>query len=205
MNIRGFNKAKLTERLEWERHSRLLSSVRTRPCIFLSHKHEDKPACREIATYLKKAQIDYYLDEEDANLQSAVQQKDPNKITECIKIGIRNSTHMLCVVSESTYQSNWVPFEVGYGHAAIIDRSNSNAANTKKIHLSILTLKDLSKRSLPEYMHVAYLIKGIKSLNEYIAQLTGKTKPQLLNERRIEEVYSQYSSHPLDNIMSKTL
>lgn len=75
-----------------------------------------KNECRKIAEYLKQAEIDYYLDELDNELQIAARENDPIKITKSIKEGIKNSSNMLVVVSEKTYKSQWVPFEVGYGH-----------------------------------------------------------------------------------------
>ena len=110
--------------------------------FFLSHKKEDKPACRIIAKYLSEAEIDYFLDEESAELQNAVVSGNAIKITEKIKEGIAESTHMLVVVSEKTYKSQWVPFEVGYGHSTIIE-GTTNPDNSK---LSILTLKDIAEK-----------------------------------------------------------
>lgn len=91
-----------------------------RPFVFLSYKKEDKGACVVIAKYLKDAGIDYYLDIEDKGLQHATSINDPIKITESIKKGICESTHMMVVVSEKTVKSEWVPFEIGYGHASIM-------------------------------------------------------------------------------------
>lgn len=200
--MRGFNKANLNENRDWERYAKTYSSIKNRPCVFLSHKKEDKEACRQIAEYLKKAEIDYYLDEEDLMLQTAVKSNDPHRITESIKKGIRESTHMLCVISEKTYQSNWVPFEVGYGHAAIIDKSMVENSRDKQIKLSILILKDLSEKQLPDYMKVGYLIGGSKGLNKYISELSDKREYQLVNEGKIERKMYSHSSHSLDNYLN---
>lgn len=59
-------------------------TVEKRPCVFFNHKREDKPACRELAEYLKDAGIDYYLDEEDAGLQIASTTNNAEQITESI-------------------------------------------------------------------------------------------------------------------------
>ena len=199
--LKGFNKAQLNENIEWTRYSNINSNVKNRPCVFLSHKREDKQACREIAKYLKKAEIDYYLDEEDNILQSASVVNDPYIITESIKKGIRTSTHMLCVISEKTFQSNWVPFEVGYGHAAIIDKAMALGHRDQKIKLSILTLKEISERLLPDFMKVGYQIRGTKSLNKYISDLSNKTESLLVNENRLETKFYSFSTHSLDNYL----
>lgn len=199
--IKGYNKANVVDKILWESKSKEYYHVKNRPCVFLSHKYEDKPACREIAKYLKEAGIDYYLDEEDKALQQAVSENNAYQITERIKKGIRNSSHMLCVVSKKTVEkSKWVPFEVGYGHAAIIDKVMLENKRDKKIKLSILTLKDLSEEELPDFMKVGFIIRGTKSLNDYIAKLLSKEERQIINEGRIKSNNQQI--HPLDTILN---
>ena len=51
---KGFNKANIYDKLEWIFES---ADVKKRPCVFLSHKREDKAECRKIAEYLKQAEI----------------------------------------------------------------------------------------------------------------------------------------------------
>ena len=200
--IYGYNKANSHEKGEWEWHAQRNYSVKSRSCVFLSHKNEDKPACHKIAKYLKKAGIDYYLDENDKDLQRAVSENNAYKITESIKKGIRNSTHMLCVVSQKTKTSSWVPFEVGYGHAAIIDKSMIEGERDKKIKLSILTLKDLSEEELPDFMKVGNIIRGIKGINKYISKITNKSENELKNKGRIEVKMYSSLSHSLDNVLN---
>lgn len=197
---KGLNKAKLTESIEWLLKSYDSPSFKKRPCVFLSHKKEDKNECRKIAEYLKQAEIDYYLDELDDELQIAAREKDPIKITESIKEGIRNSSHMLVVVSEKTYKSQWVPFEVGYGHSAILDKNLKKDEIPDRIKLSILTLKDISEKSLPDYMQVGHIIRGTKSLNNYISKITNRLEKSLINETRIFSASKM--QHPLDNVLN---
>jgi hypothetical protein len=192
MYSKGINKADLFNRL----YEILSKSVETKPCVFLSHKKEDKPACKKIAEYLSNAGIDYYLDEEDEDLQQAASVSDPIKITEAIKKGIKNSTHMLVVISEKTYRSQWVPFEVGYGQAAIID----SQIDEDKLKLSVLTLKDISEKTLPDFMQIAYMIKGTKSLNEFISKISNKLEKYMINESRIFS--NSQLQHPLDNVLN---
>jgi hypothetical protein len=195
--VKGINKASFYEKLRSVIDSETISN---RPCVFLSHKKEDKPACREIADYLKNAGIDYYLDELDLDLQRAVSNEDSIKITEGIKKGIRESTHMLVIVSEKTYKSQWVPFEVGYGHAAIIDKTLEIDKREDKIKLSILTLKDISEKMLPDYMQVGFIIRGTKSLNDYISKIIGRLEKYLVTENILQE--NTKSPHPLDAILN---
>ena len=196
---KGFNKANLNENITWLVKSLGDSTFNKRPCVFLSHKREDKNACKEIANYLKNAGIDYYLDEEDSKLQYASSIGDPIKITESIKNGIKESTHMMVVVSDKTYRSLWVPFEVGYGHASILDQEKWQSQENR-IKLSVLTLKDISEKTLPDYLQVGYIIKGTKSLNEYISKITDRLEKSLINEHRVFS--NSQAKHPLDNVLN---
>ena len=195
--IKGYNKASVFSKSEWLKES---VSVKNRPCVFLSHKHEDKQSCREIAKYLADSQIDYFLDEDDDSLQRAVRQRNPKKKTENIKRGIRESTHMLVVVSEKTYKSQWVPFEIGYGHAAILDKTMIQNERENVIKLAILTLKEISERNLPSFMQTGYILRGTKSLNKYIMSINGRLDETLNIETRF---FSQNKSkHPLAEILN---
>ncbi|WP_034886198.1 toll/interleukin-1 receptor domain-containing protein [Gillisia sp. JM1] len=195
--VKGLNKAETLDKLFWLIES---NNVKERPCVFLSHKKEDKNECRKIAEYLKEAEIDYYLDELDEDLQQAAAQGNPELITESIKKGIRESTHMLVVVSEKTYRSEWVPFEIGYGHSAILDKGLEEGIKDNKIKLSVLTLKDISEKTLPDYLQVAYIIRGTKSLNDYISKITDILEKSLINETKIFS--NNQISHPLDNVLN---
>jgi len=188
---KGYNKAEILDKLSWILEK---EEIKKSPCVFLSHKKEDKPACRKIAKYLSEAKIDYYLDEEDTILQQAVDTSDANKITESIKKGIAESSHMLVIVSEKTYKSQWVPFEVGYGHSSLVDGTND------KLKLSILTLKDLSKKDLPTFMQVGNILRGTKSLNRYISQVSNKLEKSMIRETRLFSHSKE--NHPLDNVLN---
>ena len=194
---KGFNKADWLEKMSWILES---SSLQERPCVFLSHKKEDKAECRKIAEYFKNAEIDYYLDELDVALQQAASSGDPIKITENIKKGIRESSHMLVVVSEKTYKSHWVPFEVGYGHSAILDKNLKENNQIDRVRLSILTLRDISEKTLPDFMQVGNIIRGTKSLNEYMSEVTGRLEKSLINESRLFS--NSMQGHPLDDILN---
>jgi hypothetical protein len=191
---KGYNKADTFEKLYWIIEKLENEEIKKRACVFLSHKKEDKPACRKIAKYLSQAQIDYYLDEEDRLLQQAVGTEDAQKITESIKKGISESSHMLVVVSEKTYQSQWVPFEIGYGHSSLVDGTND------KLKLSILTLKDLSEKDLPSFMQISNIIRGTKSLNKYISEISDRLEKSMINETKL--FAHSTSNHPLDNVLN---
>lgn len=165
-----------------------------KPCIFLSHKREDKEACLEIGKYLENAGIDYYLDIFDQELQNASEQNDPIRITTHIKNGIYLSTHMIVVVSEKTIESRWVPFEIGYGHASIVDNNTMPSESNSILNLAFLTLKEISDIPILDFLQIATPIRGIRSLNEYLE----KIKPSELELKK-----SWDFSHPLNSILDR--
>ena len=185
--MKGKNLFNLTE-------SQRISLGTNRPCIFICHQHKDKPVCRKIASYLRNAGVDVFFDEEDQQLQVAVQKRDPFGITRRIKEGIESSSHMLCVVSQNTSESKWVPFEIGYGHAKLVLK-NANRDSVSLIRVSTLILRDLAKKDLPEYMQVTYVMKDIHSINEYVAKLRN-TSTWILENRGELKSHNDYS-HPL--------
>lgn len=66
--------------------------------------------------------------------------------------------------------------------------------------LSVLTLKDISEKTLPDFLQIAYIIKGTKSLNEYISSITNKLEKSMINESRIFS--NSQPQHPLDNVLN---
>ncbi|MCB9234963.1 MAG: toll/interleukin-1 receptor domain-containing protein [Bacteroidia bacterium] len=148
--------------------------------VFLSHKYEDKAHCREIAAYMEDLGVNVFFDERDEDLQQAVSEKSDVQITERIKEGIRECSHMLVVISEMTYKSFWVPFEIGYGHARLIERPQ--LGESRDIRIAILLIDQFPKDKLPEYLRVCYALHNLNDLNEYIAQIT-KTPLEIIREQ----------------------
>ncbi len=161
-----------------------------RPCIFLSHISIDKQTAITIGNYIMESgDIDIYLDVYDEKLQQAANTGNPVMVTQFIEKGLEQSTHIMCIVSKSTVQSWWVPYELGFGKRAYKE-------------LSTLALKDAEY--LPEYLSIGVVIKGTMSLNEYLKKvansksLTGASF-YAMNEHLIP--HSQ-SNHPLDNYLN---
>jgi hypothetical protein len=188
LKMKGVNKAIAANRNLSEINIRAGTTAR-RPCIFLSHQKADAPACKIISTYFEHAEIDYYFDENDHDLKFSRQTNDPVKVTESIKKGMDQSTHMLCIISKNTLLSKWVPFEVGYGFS-------------QKMDLGILTLRGISDADLPEYVFTAKIrIRGIQSINNYISQITN-VSTSLMESRNLVKSFTTFN-HPLESIMDK--
>jgi hypothetical protein len=176
----GINRAAKNFRMFSE--SRKTTGVK---CIFLSHQQKDKEVCRKIADYLIAADIDVYFDEDDDDLKVYRQTNRPQGVVDGIRKGINNSSHMLVVVSPNTIYSSWVPWEIGYGYD-----------NTQ---LGVLTLKGIKDESLPDYLKTSPIIRGTKSLNEYIAKITNNTQ-SIMENRDLVKSHTM-SAHPLDNYL----
>lgn len=152
-------------------HGRELEKGRT---IFLSHKTEDKNACLRIAQYLDEHGIDLYLDIFDKDIQISTIRGDREAVVECIKKGVKLSDYMLCVISKKTKNSKWVPFEIGYGHACIVDINKEvdvNKLTEGAPRIAILTLEDISEDDLPNYLKIVPDIRGELSIRKYIGQI----------------------------------
>ena len=158
-------------------------------CVFLSHQKEDKEICKKIADYLLTADIDVYFDEYDYDLKFNRQSGNPKGVVDCIRKGINNSSHMLVVVSPSTLKSKWVPWEVGYGYDNTL--------------LSVLTLKGIQDTDLEAYLKTVRVIRGTKTLNDYIASLAGSYSYLMESYGRIKAYNSM--NHPLDNYLDWSL
>ena len=157
-----------------------------RPCIFLSHISVDKSTAAAIGNYItKRGDIDIYLDINDQELQDAVNNGDAISITHFIERGLGNSTHIMCLASANTARSWWVPYELGFA-------KNAGA------YLSTLRLKDVE---LPAYLEISEVIRGTKSLNEYLRRVRlgfGKSAARTL----IETLVSHTDDHPLDTYLN---
>lgn len=160
------------------------------PCIFISHVKEDTEACEPIAQYIREAGVDVYFDKYDKTLSELVREGNPDKVTERIQEGIDLSSHMLCVVSPQTIRSYWVPFEVGYGCKAAIG-------------LGVLTLKGLADEALPDYMKTTRVVRGTRSLNEFIAELIGTNSDHLIEQKALRRPSDP--KHPLDYVLNWSL
>lgn len=169
-------------------HKSYSSVGEDKPCIFLSHISIDKAAVKGIAEYImEKADIDVYLDIHDDDLQRAVSRGDSEEITALIERGISSSSHAMCLISEETVNSWWVPYELGYA---------------KKSGKKISSLKLKGVVELPDFLKIGTLIHGTKSLNEYIEQVIRDYKI-IKSHVSINESLESHSNsnHPLDNIL----
>lgn len=154
---------------------------RTGNCVFISYHYSDREAAKQIANYISQSGLDIYFDEYNAHIGGI----DPKKSVEFIKTGIRRSSHMLCVLSKTALKSHLMPWEIGYGYGTV--------------KVVGLTIKEISKSELPEYLQVVPVLHGTKSLNTYIVNTIGSDEYSLIREQKLFS--ASQINHPLDDIL----
>ncbi|MEC1717789.1 toll/interleukin-1 receptor domain-containing protein [Schinkia azotoformans] len=193
---KGINRATQKPLLEFA------SIDKGKPCIFLSHISLDNSLVEKIGEYIIKAGIDIYLDSKDADLQKAVDQKNDLAVTKFIEDGINKSTHLMCIISEKTQNSWWVPYEIGYGKKA-----SKNIVS--------MNLKTIPSDKLPSYINITQHLTGIKSLNQFLKNLSMTNlnetpKTYSMNENKQYQIAQEgsiiqesYSYHPLKDYFNQ--
>jgi hypothetical protein len=147
----GFNFALL------ENCQRSISSNQNKHCVFISHKKEDEKAAIEIGKYLTEvANVNIYLDIKDCELQEAVSSENDQKIVESIKTGLKYSSHLLCLISDKTKLSWWVPYEIGFA---------------EKQGLDIASVKLKNVEDIPSYLKIRKTIFNTDEFLKYVATL----------------------------------
>lgn len=126
-------------------------------CVFISHKKEDSTAAVVIGTYLMSLGINIYLDQNDMLLQEAVSQDNDQKIVSSIKRGLSVSTHLLCLISDKTKLSWWVPYEIG-------------TAESQDVIITSLKLKGID--DLPSFLKIQPVLYNMEEFAVYAHQLT---------------------------------
>jgi len=160
----------------------------TGPCVFLSHKSEDKSAVKAIGNYVKKRGVDIYLDVDDPSLQQAIEDDDHVAITKSIELGIHASTDLMTLISEITKNSWWVPYEVGF-------------AKSEQKYLSTLKLKNVSY--IPSFLKVTKLLKSAKALEQYIDEVKNRNEAYSKAAILLNEI-SRPSLDTLSNYLNNT-
>ena len=164
------------------------SYLDSNPCIFLSHISQDKSSVSAIGDYImKNGDIDIYLDIFDNQLQEAVRNNDPHGLTEFIERGLQNSSHLMCLYSENTVNSWWVPYEIGYG---------------KRSNAEVSSLKLKGEANLPAYLKIGEVLLGTESLNRYLEKIRSKMHKSFDSTASLESLVEHSASqHPLDNYL----
>lgn len=122
--------------------------------VFISHKREDAEKAREIALRLKTYhRIDSYLDVIDPMIGT----HDGPALAEHVQKQMDSCDSLLAVVSATTAQSQWVPWEIGI-------------ATEKGFPLATYSN---SFQSLPEFLQKWPYLKNNEELDKYAKAVNG--------------------------------
>lgn len=155
----GKNRALSSVRNKFSIYESAASRNKSRKCVFISHKYEDKAKAKIIGDYLMEIlHLDIYFDENDEELQDAIKNNDNKRIALAINKGIEESTHILCLVSDATRSSWWVPYEIGYA---------------KKKDNDIATLKLKGITSVPSYLKIETVLYNYIEFTEYYSKISS--------------------------------
>lgn len=125
-----------------------------RTCVFISHKKEDQHIAIELGEFLMKTMnVDIYLDIYDPELQEAVSVKNDAKIVESIVEGLKISDILLCVISDKTKLSWWVPYEIGM-------------ADNLGIRIASIKTKEID--DFPSFLKTKKTLNNISEVVEFI-------------------------------------
>ncbi|MEI6078701.1 MAG: toll/interleukin-1 receptor domain-containing protein [Verrucomicrobiota bacterium] len=109
------------------------------PCIFLSHRSSDKAGVKAIGEYIMNAGVNIYMDIDDPGLQAAVASDNHDAITVFIERGITASSDLMACLSKDTFNSCWVPYEIGFGKRAEKYLSALSARNWREAGIAFET------------------------------------------------------------------
>lgn len=141
----------------------------SKPCVFISHKKEDQQIAIELGDFLTtKLNVDIYLDIFDSELQEAVSVENDAKIVDSIINGLKISDILLCIISDKTKLSWWVPYEIG-----VADNSG----------LKIASIRTKSIDDFPSFLKTKTTINDLSELIEFILK-NGKYGSLLYSEQQ---------------------
>ena len=131
---------------------------REKICFFISHKDEDTDAAIALGKHITEDfGFNIYLDVYDNELQEADKNNDPEGVVNAIHKGIQYASHLLCIVTEKSKDSWWIPYEIGFAQA--------NGVKTSSIKIK-------QAEYIPTYLRVdnSPVFLTIMELDEYLSK-----------------------------------
>lgn len=126
--------------------------------VFISHYQDDSAIAGQVECFLKALRVNAYLDVLDNTLTG-----NGAALTAHLKSEMNQCTDLLVVMSMRTYQSSWVPFEIGMA-----------------AHKDLPTVTYLTQDvALPEYLDFWPRIKYLEQLRFYVEE-------RKMHERRMK-------------------
>lgn len=152
---------------------------RSKICFFISHKEEDTDAAIALGKHITDDfGFNIYLDIYDNELQKADKNDDAEGVVNAIHKGILYASHLLCVVTEKSKDSWWIPYEIGFAQANFVKTSS---------------IKIKQSEYLPTYLRVnnSPVFLTIRELDDYLNKnkAYGGLFSQNTTEVNNEEIY----------------
>lgn len=123
-------------------------------CVFISYKQEDQHIAIELGDFLtKQLGVDIYLDVFDPELKEAVSVENDAKIVASIINGLKLSNVLLCIISDKTRLSWWVPYEIGI-------------ADNAEIKIASIRTKEID--DFPSFLKTKRTVNNLSELVEFI-------------------------------------
>ena len=123
-------------------------------CVFISHKKEDQDIAIELGKYLtEQLDVDIYLDLFDPELREAVSVENDSKIVASIINGLKLSQVLLCIITDKTRLSWWVPYEIGMADNAGV---------------KIASIKTKNIDDFPSFLKTKTALNNLTELTEFI-------------------------------------
>lgn len=158
-------------------------------CVFISYQSNDRDAAKKIADYILAGGVDVYFDQYDTDLRIFHQTQEPKLLVQALCKGINKSSHMLVVVSPTSLNSKWIPFEIGFGY--------------DKTKVITLCLKNIPVKGLPEYIQTTPIIRDIYDLNKQLSNWSNSSQDVLSKAERIFDHENLYN--PLTSVMDSLI
>ena len=87
---------------------------RTRPMVFLSHKHDEQEILQGVVAFLKEEGVDVYVDWMDSSMPAYTNAETAHSVKQKIEIADK----FILVATQNAINSKWCNWELGLGDAA---------------------------------------------------------------------------------------
>ena len=87
---------------------------RSRPMVFLSHKHDEQDILQDVVAFLKEEGVDVYVDWMDSSMPAYTNAETAHSLKQKIKIADK----FILVATPNAINSKWCNWELGLGDAA---------------------------------------------------------------------------------------
>ena len=88
-------------------------SDKSRPMIFLSHKHDEHTILQDVIAFLKDEGVDVYVDWMDSSMPAYTNAETAHKLKQKIKVADK----FILLATENAINSKWCNWELGLGDA----------------------------------------------------------------------------------------